>query len=375
MAPEPHVESRGEVAGRAAVDASFWRGRRVLITGHTGFKGAWLTLWLTALGAEVTGFSNGAPTDPALYELARAGEGVTNLVGDVRDADAVRAAVLRSDPEVVIHMAAQSIVRRSLIDPRETYSTNIMGTVNVLDAVRLATGVRVLVNVTSDKCYENRGIARGYREDDPMGGGDPYASSKGCAELVTDAYRRSYFSDADGSARVRVASARAGNAIGGGDWSPDRLVPDVMRAALAGEILRVRNPSSVRPWQHVLNPLHGYLLLVQALWDGPQYARGWNFGPADRESRPVRWVVDRLASLWPGGVRWSEDVRPAPAEARTLVLDSTLARDTLGWKTSVGLDAALESTVTWYRAFTDGAAMREITLAQIADFQRALGGL
>jgi len=254
------------------VKADFWRNRRVLLTGHTGFKGAWLALWLQALGARVTGFSGKATTQQSLYELARVGEGMDHVEGDVRDAEAITAAVAAAEPEVVVHMAAQSLVRRSFIEPRNTYETNVMGTVNVLDAVRRNDGgVRVLVNVTSDKCYENREWERGYREVDPMGGHDPYSSSKGCAELVTNAFRHSFFSDPDG---LRLASARAGNVIGGGDWGEDRLVPDIMRAALADEQIRVRNPKSIRPWQHVLNPLSGYLLLVQALWDSPQHAAG-----------------------------------------------------------------------------------------------------
>src|SRR4051794_17825774 len=258
------------------VAPSVWRGRRVLVTGHTGFKGSWLSLWLAAMGAEVTGLADGVPTDPSLFELARVGEDVDTVTADVRDAEAIAGAVAAARPEVVLHLAAQPLVRRSFAAPRETYEVNVMGTVNVLEAVRLAGGVRAVVNVTSDKCYENREWEWAYREDEPMGGHDPYSSSKGASELVTSAWRRSFFSAPDGT---RLASARAGNVIGGGDWGADRLVPDVMRAALADAPVQVRNPGAVRPWQHVLNPLSGYLLLAQRLWQDPAAATAWNFGP------------------------------------------------------------------------------------------------
>ncbi len=362
-------ESTRTSAAPSTVDPVFWRGRRVLLSGHTGFKGAWLALWLQSLGASVTGFSNGIPTQPSLYELAHVAEGMESVEGDVRDAAAVAAVVAASEPEVVIHMAAQSLVRRSFAEPRETYDTNLMGTVNVLDAVRVhGSGARAIVNVTSDKCYENREWEWGYREEEPMGGHDPYSSSKGCAELVTDAFRKSFFADPDGP---RLASARAGNVIGGGDWGEDRLVPDIMRAALAGEEVRIRNPNSLRPWQHVLNPLSGYLVLAQALWDSPEHARGWNFGPTDEHARPVGAIVERLHELWPGELRWTLDAGPHPHEARYLKLDSSRARLRLGWRPLVGLDGALESIVEWYRQLRDGGDMRAVTLGQIESFHYA----
>jgi CDP-glucose 4,6-dehydratase len=356
-------------AGAGAVDPAFWQGRSVLLTGHTGFKGAWLSLWLQSLGARLTGFSNGVPTEPSLYELARVGEGMESIQGDIRDHAAITAAVARTAPEIVIHMAAQSLVRRSFAEPRETYDTNVMGTVNALDAVRTAgADVRVVVNVTSDKCYENREWEWGYREDEPMGGHDPYSSSKGAAELLTAAFRRSFFSDPAGT---RLASARAGNVIGGGDWGEDRLVPDIMRAALAGEAVRVRNPNSIRPWQHVVNPLSGYLVLAQAVWAAPEHAGGWNFGPPEHDARPVGAILERLRELWPGELRSEIDEGPHPHEARYLKLDSSRARTRLGWQPLLGLEEALAATVEWYRELHAGADMRTVTAEQIASFQYA----
>jgi CDP-glucose 4,6-dehydratase len=348
------------------VDPGFWRGRPVLVTGHTGFKGAWLTLWLQSMGADVTGLSNGHRTSPSLHELARAGSGMTEIHADIRDFEAVRAAVAERAPEVVIHMAAQPFVRRSFRDPRETYETNVMGTVNVLEAIRAAPSVRAVVNVTSDKAYDNREQGRPFREDDPKGGHDPYSSSKGCAELVADAYLRSFFApDPDGP---RLASARAGNVIGGGDWGEDRLIPDIMRGAMAGRPIPVRNPEAVRPWQHVLNPLSGYLRLAEAIHASPEHAGGWNFGPRLDDARPVRWIVERLTELWPGELRWELDPGPHPHEARFLALDSTKAREQLGWAPGWDLDAALRNTVGWYEALQAGADMRDVTLAQIEAF-------
>ncbi|HEY1775108.1 MAG TPA: CDP-glucose 4,6-dehydratase [Solirubrobacteraceae bacterium] len=347
----------------SAIDPGFWRGRRVFLTGHTGFKGSWLSLWLQSLGAEVSGYSRDVPTEPSLYELARVGEGMhSETVADVRDYDDIAQAMVAARPEVVIHMAAQALVRHSFEEPRETYATNVMGTVNVLEAVRATGEVRVVVNVTSDKCYENREWEWGYREDEPMGGFDPYSSSKGCAELVTSAYRRSFFDDPAGAA---LASARAGNVIGGGDWGTDRLLPDLMRAALAGERLTVRNPDAIRPWQHVINPLSGYLALARALWEDPANAGGWNFGPPDEDARSVRWVVERACERWPAPLDWSHDVGPHPHEALHLKLDSSRARHRLGWRPLVTLADAIDSTIEWYGQLEAQADMRAVTLAQI----------
>jgi CDP-glucose 4,6-dehydratase len=350
----------------ALPDARFWAGRRVLVTGDTGFKGAWLSLWLAQLGAEVVGFADGVPTDPSLYALAGVADAVEHRAGDVRDAAAVDGALADARPEVVLHLAAQPMVRRSYADPVATYATNVMGTINVLDAIRRAPGdVRVAVVITSDKCYENRGWVWGYREDEALGGHDPYSSSKGAAELATAAYRSSYFTGEDAPA---IATARAGNVIGGGDWGEDRLVPDLFRAALAGTPLRLRNPAAIRPWQHVLNPLSGYLRLVERAWDDPAAARAWNFGPADADARPVGWVVDRIAERWDGDVVREVDPGPHPHEAHWLKLDSSLARAHLDWTPAWDLTAALDQTTDWYRAYRDGADVRATTLGQITAF-------
>jgi CDP-glucose 4,6-dehydratase len=348
----------------AELDPEFWRDRRVLVTGHTGFKGSWLVLWLESLGARIFGVSAGPIGDPSLYRAARVPESLAEeAVADVRDYAAVGSALERIGPEIVIHMAAQPLVRRSFAEPRETFEINVMGTVNVLEAVRVSSGVRVALVVTSDKCYENREWEWGYRETEPMGGYDPYSSSKGAAELVTAAFRRSFFTGED---RVRLASARAGNAIGGGDWGADRLIPDIARAVADGQALHVRNPDAVRPWQHVLNPLYGYLLLAQELWDKPDLAYAWNFGPAEEDARSVGWVVEQVRQRWQGQPDWTHDEGGNEHEARYLKLDSSRARWHLGWRPVIALDQALDSTVDWYRSFTSGADMREVTRAQIA---------
>ncbi len=362
--PEPGDDD----APLGIVDPSFWSGRRVLITGHTGFKGSWLTLWLQQLGADVTGVSRDVPTSPSLYDGARVAEGVHDVRLDIRDFDALRAAVAAARPQIVIHMAAQSLVRLSFQAPRETYETNVMGTVIVLEAVRTVGGVEAVVNVTSDKCYDNHEWDWGYREYEPMGGHDPYSNSKGCAELVTDAFRRSFFSVEGGP---RIASARAGNVIGGGDWAVDRLVPDIMRGILAGEPIRIRNPRSIRPWQHVLNPLSGYLVLAQALLRSPEVASGWNFGPADEDARPVQWIVERIGERWGGELAWATDAGPHPHEARYLKLDSSRARSRLGWRPGWDLGDGLDAVVAWYRALRDGDDLRAETAGQIEAFQYA----
>lgn len=356
----------------ARVDPSFWQDRGVLVTGHTGFKGAWLVLWLRAMGARVIGLANGVPTVPSLYELAGAGAGIEEVRADVRDPTALLETFARHSPEIVIHMAAQSLVRRSFAQPRVTYETNVMGTVNVLEAVRATPSVRAVVNVTSDKCYDNRALRepRPFVEGDPMGGHDPYSSSKGCAELVANAYMRSFFAPAlDGP---RLGSVRAGNVIGGGDYGEDRLVPDLMRGALEGAPVAVRRPDAVRPWQHVLNPLSGYLVLAQALVASPKNQGSWNFGPTLDDARPVGWIADRLTELWPGDLRWEADLGEHPHEATFLALDSTKARDQLRWAPTWTLDEAVVAIVEWYWALHSDEDVRAVTLGQIERFAATL---
>jgi CDP-glucose 4,6-dehydratase len=366
------------------IDHDFWAGRRVLLTGHTGFKGAWLSLWLQALGAKLSGLAPGPPTRPSLYELAGVGAGMRERAIDVRDAEGVRAALREERPEVVLHLAAQPMVRRSLRDPAMTYAVNVLGTVNVLEAVRLEPGdVRAVVVVTSDKCYENpEGASRRFVEDDPLGGSDPYSSSKACAELVTAAYRRSFFSaaaeelDADPPApsgggterRIGIASARAGNVIGGGDWGEDRLIGDIVRAVRAGETVKVRNPGAVRPWQHVLNPLSGYLRLAEELWHSPAAAQAWNFGPREGDARTVRWIVERLEGLWGGAFAWELDGDENPPEAGHLELDSGRAERLLGWRAEWDLAEALQRIVAWHEAERRGEDVRRVSLQQIEQF-------
>jgi CDP-glucose 4,6-dehydratase len=353
------------------IDPDFWAGRRVLLTGHTGFKGAWLSLWLQALGARVSGLAPGPPTRPSLYELAGIAAGMElERDCDVRDAEALRGALREARPEVVLHLAAQPMVRRSLRDPALTYAVNVLGTVNVLEAVRLQAGdVRAVVVVTSDKCYENPGDqSRRFVEGDPLGGSDPYSSSKACAELVTASYRRSFFSTEDAP---RLASARAGNVIGGGDWGEDRLIGDIVRAVRARETVKVRNPDAVRPWQHVLNPLSGYLLLAQELCTSSpaaHAAQAWNFGPRDGDARTVGWIVERLEALWGGALRWELDGAENPPEASHLALDSSKAERELGWRAEWDLGEALQRIVQWHEAERGGEDMRGTSLAQIERF-------
>lgn len=345
----------------------FWQGKRVLVTGHTGFKGSWMALWLHALGARVHGFSLEPPSQPSLFGEARVADVMESSThGDVRDLASVREAVARTNPDIVIHMAAQSLVRPSYAAPVETYATNVMGTVHVLEAVRATKSVRVVVVVTSDKCYENREWDRGYVETDAFGGFDPYSSSKGCAEIVTAAYRRSFFSSDDAPA---VASVRAGNVIGGGDWAIDRLVPDIMRAFAARRPAEIRNPAAIRPWQHVLDPLHGYLGLTERLWtDAPSFAGGWNFGAAASDTKPVSWIADRLVRVWGDDSRWTSTAGKRPHEATLLSLDCTKARTELAWMPRLPLEHALRWTADWYRGHAQGADARALTLEQISGY-------
>jgi CDP-glucose 4,6-dehydratase len=346
-------------------DAAAWEGRRVWLTGHTGFKGAWLALWLQSLGAEVYGFSAGPVSEPSLYELAGVADGMAGEVrGDVRSKSEVRAAVARAQPDVVFHLAAQALVRRGLAKPVETFTVNVTGTAKVLEALRAEAEPSAVVVVTSDKCYRNDGRGTAFREDAPLGGDDPYCASKAAQEHVAAAFR---------GLGLPLATARAGNVIGGGDWAPDRLLADCMRAALAGEPVTLRALDAVRPWQHVLCPLEGYLLLAERLLDGTaDAASAWNFGPGDAGARPVGWLVDRVAERWPGGLEVRAAAPDASAgEAMTLRLDASRAREQLGWTPRWDLEAGLDATVAWYAAYRDGADLRAQTLGQIAAYESA----
>ena len=348
------------------VTRDFWCNKRVFLTGHTGFKGGWLSLWLQSLGAEVHGYALNPPTEPNLFTATNAGMGMaSSTIADIRDASALAVAMQIAQPDIVFHLAAQPLVRYSYAEPTETYAVNVMGTVNLFEAVRKTSTVRAVVNVTTDKCYENREWVWPYRENESMGGHDPYSSSKGCAELVTAAYRRSFLQQSG----ISVASARAGNVIGGGDWAPDRLIPDFLRAIDTSQAIVVRCPNAIRPWQHVLEPLSGYVTLAERLFvDGSIFAEAWNFGPADEDARTVSWIIERLVAATPGS-SWRLDQSPQLHEANHLKLDSSKARAQLGWQARWKLHTALEKTLEWYACWRDGEDMRQRTIAQIAIYQ------
>ena len=352
--------------------SDFWSGRRIFLTGHTGFKGSWLTLWLKTVRANVLGYSLTPPTSPSLFEMARVGEGVANVTGDIRDLEHLKGALGEFKPEIVIHMAAQSLVRRSYADPIETYSTNIMGTVNLLEAVRLTSSVKVVLIVTSDKCYRNQEQELGFSEDDPLGGTDPYSSSKGCAEIITEAYRRSFFGlDSVSQRMVHIASARAGNVIGGGDWAEDRLIPDVIRAVSVGLLPAIRRPDAVRPWQHVLEATSGYLMLVQNMYEyGECYEGAWNFGPDERHERQVDWVVNRLLTNLNADQRCSVQMGDHPKEAKALTLNVTKAKERLGWQPRLKLEDAIKLVSDWTKRYWAGEDPELITLDQIENYRR-----
>ena len=356
------------------MNPSFWKGRQVFLTGHTGFKGSWLALWLGTLGARVTGFALPPPTRPSLFELAAVDQDLRSMIGDIRDAKALAGALRDAQPEVVLHLAAQPLVRASYDDPLETFSTNVMGTANLLEAVRHAPSVRSVVIVTTDKCYENREQPWGYREADPLGGHDPYSSSKACTELVVSSFRASYFAEASrGGHAAAIATARAGNVIGGGDWAAERLVPDLLAAFDAGVPAMIRHPGAIRPWQHVLEPLCGYLELAERLHrDGQAYAEAWNFGPGDDDARPVAWIADTLASLWGHGASWRAPAGTHPHETHCLRLDSLKARTRLGWRPAMRLPEALARVADWAVARKAGVDLRALTLDQIATYQDAV---
>ena len=348
------------------VNPNFWKGKRVFLTGHTGFKGSWLSLWLQQMGAEVKGFSLTPPTNPSLFVEAKVAQQMQSEIGDIRDFSKLSESIRTFNPDILLHLAAQPLVRLSYKEPIETYSTNVMGTVNVLEASRYASHLRAIVVITTDKCYENREWEWGYRENEPMGGHDPYSNSKGCAELVVSAYQRSFFHTPDTAA---VASARAGNVIGGGDWAEDRLIPDILRAFEKQQSVIIRNPLSTRPWQHVLEPLSGYLVLAQRLWqDGKAFAEGWNFGPKDDDCQPVQWILDKMVHFWGDGAHYEIDKSEQPHEANFLKLDCSKAAMRLKWHPKWRLEQTLEQIVHWHRAWLEGDDMQAKCLQEIEKY-------
>jgi len=348
------------------IDQNFWLGKRVYLTGHTGFKGSWLSLWLTSLGATVKGYALNSPTTPSLFNEAKVDLLIDSQIGDIRDQNALHNSMTIFNPDILIHMAAQPLVRYSYDAPIETYEVNVIGTAKVLEVARSCINLKAIVNITTDKCYENDGRSQGYKESDPMGGYDPYSSSKGCAELVASAYRRSFLQGQG----IGVASVRAGNVIGGGDWADDRLIPDILRSFEKNEPVVIRNPKATRPWQHVLEPLSGYLILAQKLYeDQKEYAEGWNFGPNEQDVKPVDWILDRMISKWPNS-SWELDQNSNPHEAGFLKLDITKAKSKLDWHPVWELSHTLEKIIGWHRAWLNKEDIQTICLAEIKEYTR-----
>lgn len=348
-----------------AVDSQFWQGKRVFLTGHTGFKGSWLSLWLKSMGATLRGVSLAPPTEPALFEIASVAVGMDHCIVDIRDFAAVNEQMSSFNPEIVIHMAAQPLVRLSYEQPISTYATNVLGTVHILEAARNCGSVKAILNVTTDKCYENREWEWGYRETDPMGGHDPYSSSKGCVELVSAAYRNSFLADAG----IGIATARAGNVIGGGDWAKDRLLPDILYSLERNKTITIRNPSAIRPWQHVLEPLSGYIKLAESLYnEGQLNAQAWNFGPYDNDARSVQWIVERMCEKWGRGASWDLESREQLHEARFLKLDASKAREYLNWAPKWSIETALSKVIEWHQMWLDGEDMEALCRRQITQY-------
>jgi CDP-glucose 4,6-dehydratase len=349
----------------------FWKGKKVLITGHTGFKGSWLSLWLQSMGANVTGYALPAATKPNLFSIADVDRDMISVAGDIRDLKSLELIISEHRPEIVIHLAAQALVRASYADPIGTFDTNVMGTANVLEAARKAETIKVAIIITSDKCYENNEWVWGYRESDPMGGHDPYSSSKGCAELVAAAYMKSFFSGSNNSeGTVAVATARAGNVIGGGDWASDRLIPDIMSSLMNGQVIIIRSPQSIRPWQHVLESLRGYLVLAERLWhQGSKFSGSWNFGPDDRDNKTVSWIADYITKQWGNGAQWISDSNQHLHEAAYLKLDCSKSKQFLGWWPALDLTTTIQWTIEWYQALKRGQDMKKQTLEDIHRYE------
>ena len=351
------------------MNESFWKNKKILITGHTGFKGSWLTIWLKKLGADITGFSKSVPTNPSLFETANIEKDIKSVVGDIQNYELLKETISKCEPEIIFHMAAQSLVIKSYSNPIETFSTNVMGTVNLLYAVKETKKAKIVINITSDKCYENNESLEGYSEEDHMGGHDPYSSSKGCAELITKSFRKSFFSS-DHENNIGLASVRAGNVIGGGDWAENRLIPDIIRAIKNKENVKIRNPNALRPWQHVLDPLNGYISLAEKLWDDQKkHSEGWNFGPEKNEVKPVSWIIEEFNELWKNKINWVVGNNELH-EANNLILNCQKAKSRLGWNSKINTETALKMTIEWYTKYFDGKNMREVTEEQIIEFQK-----
>lgn len=351
---------------KGKVNTTFWKDKKVFLTGHTGFKGSWLSLWLQSMGAVVKGYSLAPPTGPSLFVVADVASNMESQIGDIRDLNQLKESMLLFNPDILIHMAAQPLVRLSYVEPVDTYTTNVIGTVNVLEAARTCPNLKAIVSVTTDKCYENKEWAWGYRENEPMGGHDPYSSSKGCAELVSAAYRTSFFNT---NATAALATGRAGNVIGGGDWADDRLIPDILKAFENSKPVVVRNPLSTRPWQHVLEPLSGYLVLAENLYNhGQEHAGAWNFGPKDEDCKPVNWILDQMVKTWGAGASWELDQNNNPHEAGFLKLDCSKAKQKLHWEPKWNLEYTLTLIVNWHQAWADGKNMNELCLKEIKNY-------
>ena len=352
------------------MNLNFWKNKKVLLTGHTGFKGSWLSIWLKKLGVELVGFSKDIPTKPSLFEIAKVSEGMTSITGNIEDFTAIQKVLKENKPEIVIHMAAQSLVRKSYEEPINTFATNVMGTVNLLQAVKTTGSTLVLINITSDKCYENKGTEKAFSENSPMGGYDPYSSSKGCAELVTSSFRNSFFNLKEFERHgCSLSSVRSGNVIGGGDWAKDRLIPDIMNSISKRIPTQIRNTRSIRPWQFVLEPLFGYLILAQRMWEeGKEFSEPWNFGPDETDCKSVKWILEKISKELDDGFSWKEDTRDNPHEAEMLKLDCNKAKKRLGWKTKLDVTETIEWTVNWYKEYFKNSDMKEYTENQIDKF-------
>ena len=352
------------------MNSDFWKNKKILLTGHTGFKGSWLSIWLKKLGVELIGFSKDIPTKPSIFELAKVSEGMTSIIGDINDFSLIQKVIEKNKPEIVIHMAAQLLVRRSYENPIETFATNVMGTANLLQSINATRNTKVVINVTSDKCYENSGAETIFSEDSPMGGYDPYSSSKGCAELVTSSFRNSFFNLKEfDDHKLSLSTVRAGNVIGGGDWAKDRLIPDIINSISNRTPVRIRNIKSIRPWQFVLEPIHGYLLLVEKMWNnGRNFSESWNFGPEESECESVEWILKKISDECDDKFSWEYDIENNPHEAKILKLDCTKAKKRLGWNTKLNTDEAIKWTINWYQEYFKRSDMKACTENQIDQF-------